>query len=55
MFIQSARVECFVRVLGNYPLTDLSKIDSLVETHIVGQYDYSYNEHIDGVLWGGGM
>ena len=54
MFTQSTKAECFVRVLGNYPLTDLSKIDSLVKTHIAGQYDYSYNEHIDGVLWGAG-
>lgn len=53
-FVINTGAEFFVRIMGNYPLTDLSKIDALVEMHVKGQYDYSYNEHLDGVLWGAG-
>lgn len=44
----------FVRVLANYPLIDIEQMKILYEEHVEGQYDYSYNEHQHGVLWGTG-
>lgn len=46
--------EHFIRVNANSPLIDLRLMQKLYETHISGRYDYSYNEHIHGVLWGMG-
>lgn len=43
-----------VRVLGINPLVDTDSMLELYETHVGGKYDYSYNEHIQGVLWGMG-
>lgn len=47
-------IENFVRIYGNYPLIDLEQAEMLAEEHIKGEYDYSYNEHKNGVLWGTG-
>lgn len=44
----------FVRIYGNYPLVDIEQVRELVYDHLNGEYDYSYNEHRDGVLWGTG-
>ena len=44
----------FVRIYGNYPLVDLEQVEKLALEHLDGEYDYSYNEHHDGVLWGTG-
>ena len=44
----------FVRVFGNYPLVDMYALQELENEHISGKYDYSYNEHRQGVLWGTG-
>lgn len=44
----------FVRVFANYPLVDILELKKLYEHHISGGYEYSYNEHKDGVLWGTG-
>lgn len=46
--------ENFVRVNANYPLLDIEQMKLLYEEHIKGDYDYSYNEHRQGVLWGTG-
>lgn len=46
------RFEYFVRVYGNYPLIDVNWMKKLVEEHINGGFQYSYNEHKNGVLWG---
>ena len=43
-----------VRVFANYPLLDIDELEALYGEHIQGEYDYSYNEHIKGVLWGTG-
>ena len=48
------KCENFVRILANYPLVDLKHMEELYNEHIEGQYDYSYNEHQQGVLWGTG-
>lgn len=44
--------EYFVRVYGNYPLMDVNWMKKLVDEHIKGRFQYSYNEHNNGVLWG---
>lgn len=46
--------EHIVRILANYPLLDLKELRKLYEKHVEGNYDYSYNEHQQGVLWGTG-
>lgn len=48
------QAENFVRIYGNYPLVDLEQAKDLAREHIEGTYDYSYNEHRNGVLWGTG-
>lgn len=44
----------FIRVFANYPLIDLEQMKELYREHIDGNFDYSYNEHQQGVLWGTG-
>lgn len=46
--------ENFIRIYGNYPLVDLEQARELAQEHVEGVYDYSYNEHRNGVLWGTG-
>ncbi len=46
--------ENFIRIFGNYPLVDLEQAKELAQEHTEGAYDYSYNEHRNGVLWGTG-
>jgi radical SAM protein with 4Fe4S-binding SPASM domain len=45
-------VNSFVRVLGNSPFTDIDMMFTLYHEHINGDFDYSYNGHEYGVLWG---
>ena len=47
-------VNDFVRIFATYPLLDLEHLKSLFAEHIQGSYDYSYNEHLQGVIWGTG-
>ena len=47
-------VKDFVRIYSNYPLIDIEQLKLLYAEHISGNYDYSYNEHSRGVLWGTG-
>lgn len=44
--------DSFVRVYGNYPLVDIEWMKKMVEEHRTGDFQYSYNEHKNGVLWG---
>lgn len=44
----------FVRIFANYPLVDLEQMRDLYQEHTNGGFDYSYNEHQQGVLWGTG-
>lgn len=46
--------EDFIRVYATYPLLDIEEMRILVQEHIEGSYEYSYNEHNEGVLWGTG-
>lgn len=46
--------ENFVKVNGNCPLVDIGLMQKLYQEHIRGGYDYSYNEHLKGLLWGMG-
>lgn len=43
-----------VRVFANSPFVDTKMMKELYGQHTAGGYDYSYNEHIHGVLWGCG-
>ncbi len=49
-----SKEENFVRVYANYPLLDINQMKLLYDEHLKGGYDYSYNEHQQGVLWGTG-
>ena len=44
----------FVRVFANYPFVDVQQMEDLYQEHVHGGFDYSYNEHQQGVLWGTG-
>ncbi|WWR16272.1 radical SAM protein [Lachnospiraceae bacterium JLR.KK008] len=44
----------FIRVFANNPLLDIEEMVKLYQRHVEGTYDYSYNEHQQGVLWGTG-
>lgn len=44
----------FIRVYATYPLLDIEEMRILAQEHIAGDYEYSYNEHNEGVLWGTG-
>lgn len=50
--VDELKCEDFVRVYGNYPLVDIEWMQKLVAEHRKGNYQYSYNEHKNGVLWG---
>lgn len=52
--MDALNVDYAVRVFANYPLLDIDELETLYEEHVQGEYDYSYNEHIKGVLWGTG-
>lgn len=52
--VQQAGCRDFVRIFANYPLIDLVQMRELYQEHIDGRFDYSYNEHQQGVLWGTG-
>lgn len=49
-----SKAENFIRVNANYPLLDIEQMRLLYDEHIKESYDYSYNEHRQGVLWGTG-
>lgn len=44
----------FIRVYAYYPFIDIALMDELYMLHVQNKYDYSYNEHLHGVLWGTG-
>ncbi|MBF0483556.1 MAG: radical SAM protein [Candidatus Omnitrophica bacterium] len=43
-----------VHVLGNSPLIDIEKMRELVEVHRKAKYDFCYNEHAKGIIYGMG-
>lgn len=43
-----------VKILGNAPLIDIDEMGKLVIEHYNGRYDYAYNEHESGVVYGMG-
>lgn len=50
----NSEVKNIIRVHANSPLVDLNLMRELLKKHIEGDYEYSYNEHVDGVPWGMG-
>ena len=47
-------VENFIRVYAKNPLVDFKLMEELLQSHIAGGYDYSYNESLNGTIWGTG-
>lgn len=43
-----------VRVNASYPFVDIGYLKELYAAHVDGGYDYSYNEHLHGVIYGMG-
>ena len=54
MAVQKADADIIVRINANSPFVDIEKMKELVSEHIKGGYDYSFNEHRRGVVWGTG-
>ncbi|MBF0557356.1 MAG: radical SAM protein [Nitrospirae bacterium] len=46
--------ETILKVNGNYPLFDPHLASDLIKEHLTGNYDFSYNEHLDGTIYGTG-
>ena len=44
----------FIRVFANSPFVDIEILDRMYGEHLARCADYSYNEHLQGVLWGTG-
>jgi radical SAM protein with 4Fe4S-binding SPASM domain len=47
-----ASADSFINVYGNHPLIDISRMKELASVHINGDYEFSYNGHLYGDLWG---
>lgn len=45
----------FIRIPPNYPLVDIKRLRKLTKQHIIGGYEYSYNDYNGGVIWGTGI
>lgn len=43
-----------LKVNGNYPLFDPELARALIDAHLKGGYDFSYNEHLRGTIYGTG-
>ena len=46
--------ETILKINGNYPLFDPYLANDLISEHIREAFDFSYNEHINGTLYGTG-
>ena len=46
--------EGFIRVYANYPLLDIDDMKRMLRVHEEGEYEYSYNEHMSGLMIGTG-
>lgn len=46
--------ETILKINGNYPLFDPDLANLLIEEHFRGGFEFSYNEHINGTLYGTG-
>lgn len=54
---EAARQVCgdtVLKVNGNYPLFDPALASALIEAHLKNGYDFSYNEHLRGTIYGTG-
>lgn len=52
--VKTSSCETIVRVNGNYPLFDPYLASDLIGEHIRGDFEFSYNEHINGTVYGTG-
>lgn len=52
--VQFENEETILKINGNYPLFDPFLASKLINDHFKGGFDFSYNEHLYGVLYGTG-
>jgi len=43
-----------VRIIGSNPLLDICALNDLIDAHFSGNWEYSFNDHFDGVMLGTG-
>ena len=48
------KADYLVRILGSNPLLDIEALDELISSHFSGDWEYSFNDHFDGVILGTG-
>ena len=48
------KADYLVRILGSNPLLDIEALGDLIEAHFLGDWEYSFNDHFDGVMLGTG-
>tara|TARA_Y100001960_G_scaffold94390_1_gene101698 strand:+ start:1609 stop:3402 length:1794 start_codon:yes stop_codon:yes gene_type:complete len=48
------KADYLIRILGSNPLLDIEALDKLIAAHFSGDWDYSFNDHFDGVILGTG-
>jgi radical SAM protein with 4Fe4S-binding SPASM domain len=48
------KADYLVRILGSNPLLDIEALDELIGAHFAGDWEYSFNDHFDGVILGTG-
>ena len=48
------KVKYLFRILGSNPLLDVEALNELIIAHFSGDWDYSFNDHFDGVILGTG-
>jgi len=46
--------ESILKINGNHPLFDPYLAEDMIKKHLCGSFDFSYNEHVNGVLFGTG-
>ena len=46
--------DSYIRIFANSPLVDLQQMKHMAEAHKKGNFEYSYDEHISGVMIGAG-
>ncbi len=51
---ENSNADSFVRINATNPLIDIHEMQVLYNEHKKGMYDYSFNEHKSGLVWGTG-
>jgi radical SAM protein with 4Fe4S-binding SPASM domain len=51
---ETLKTPYFVRVIGSNPLLDISQIPAMIQEHIAGDWQYTYNDHYEASILGTG-